>query len=65
MTDPYVPNSADWTQESCHFENPASISSHQRELDQHQILDSLASYPFPEIEIEYEGNPEPQISDSI
>jgi len=27
LTDPYIPNSADWTQESCHFGNPASISS--------------------------------------
>ena len=45
LTDPYIPNSADWTQESCHFGNPASISSYQPELDQYQILDSLTSYP--------------------
>ena len=42
------------TQESCHFENPASISSYQPELDQHPIPDTLASYPFPKIELEDE-----------
>ena len=26
LTDPYIPNSTDWTQESCHFGNPVSIS---------------------------------------
>ena len=25
LTDPYIPNSTDWTQESCHFGNPVSI----------------------------------------
>ena len=28
-------------------------------------IDILASYPFPEIEIEYESDPEPQVGDSI
>ena len=52
------------TQESFHFRNPASISSYQPELDQYQPLDSLASYPFPEIELEDECEPELQFSDS-
>ena len=52
------------TYESCHFENPASISSYQPELNQHQPLDSLANYPFPEIELEDECEPELQFSDS-
>ena len=51
------------TQESCHFGNPASISSYQPELDQHQPLDNLASYPFPEIELKDECEPELQFSD--
>ena len=49
LTNPYIPNSTDWTRESCHFGNLASISSYQPELDQYQILDSLTSYPIPEI----------------
>jgi len=52
------------THESCHFGNLASISSYQPELHQHQPLDSLASYPFPEIELEDECKLELQISDS-
>ena len=38
-------------QESCHFGNPASISSYQPEHDQNPIT-ILASYLFPEIELE-------------
>jgi len=45
------------THKSCHFGNPASISSYQPELDQHRPLDSLASYPFSEIELEDECEP--------
>ena len=26
LTDPYIPNSTDWTHESCHFGNSDSIS---------------------------------------
>ena len=52
------------TQESCHFGNLASILSYKPELDQHQILDSLISYPFSEIELEDECELELQISDS-
>jgi len=52
------------THESCHFGNLPSISSYQPELDQHRPLDSLASYPFPEIELEDECEPAFQFSDS-
>ena len=46
------------TQESSHFENPASISSYQPELDQPQPLDSLASYQILEIELADECEPQ-------
>ena len=69
LTDSYIPSSTDWTHESCHFGNPASISEHTFELDQspscESHLDILASYPFPEIEIEPECDPEPHVSNSI
>ena len=65
LTDPYIPNSTDWTQESCHFENPASIWSYQPELDQYHIPDILASYPFPEIELDLECDPDPHVSNFI
>ena len=69
LTDPYIPNSTDRTQESCHFGNPDSISEHTFKLDHtpsyERRLDILASYPFPEIEIEPECDPEPHISNSI
>jgi len=65
LTDTYIPNSTDCTKESCHFENPASISLYQPKLDQHHILDNLTSYPIPEIELEDEYEPELQFSDSI
>ena len=35
LTDPYISNSTDWTQELCHFRNSALILSYQPELDQH------------------------------
>ena len=69
LTNSYIPNSTDWTYESCHFRNPASISEHTFELAQspsyENRLDILASYPFPEIEIEYDSDPKPQVGDSI
>ena len=34
LTNSYIPNSIDWSQESCYFENQDSISSHPFELDQ-------------------------------
>ena len=58
------PSDVHMTQESCHFENPVSISSYQSELDQHRPLNSLASYPFPEIKLEDECEPTFQFSDS-
>ena len=67
LTDPYIPNSTDWTQESCHFRNPVSISSYQPELAQNfeNHPDILARYPFPKIELELESDLEPHVSDSI
>ena len=52
------PSDVHMTQESCHFGNPASISSYQPELDQYSIPDTLTSYPFPEIKLEDECEPE-------
>ena len=69
LTDPYIPNSTDWTHESCHFGNPDSISEHTFELDQtpsyESHLDILASYHFPEFEIEPECDPELPVGNSI
>jgi len=33
LTNPYIPNSIDWSQESCYFGNQDSISSHPFELE--------------------------------
>ena len=65
LTNPYIPNSTDWIQESCRFGNLVSISSYQPELHKHQPLDLLVSYPFPEIKLELESDPEPHVGDSI
>ena len=69
LIDPYIPNSIDWSQESCYFGNQDSISERAFELDQtpsyESCLDIVAIYPFPEIEIENECDPEPHVSDSI
>ena len=69
LTNPYILNSTDWTQESCYFGNQDSISEHTFELDQtpsyESHLDILANYPFPEIEIEPECDPEPHVCDSF
>ena len=65
LTNPYILNSIDWSQESYYFGNQDSISECTIELDQtpsyESRLDILASYPFPEIEIE----PEPPVGNSI
>ena len=57
------------TQESCYFRNQDLISPYPFELDQtpsfESFIDILVSYPFPEIELEYESNPEPQVGNSI
>ena len=52
------------TQESCYLGNQDSILSYQPELDQNQILNILASYPFSEIEFKNECEPESQFCDS-
>ena len=69
LTNPDISNSIDLDQDSCCFGNQDSISAHQFELDQHQILenyiDMLAEYQFPEIEIEHECDLEAQIDNSI
>jgi len=69
LTNPYIPNSIDWTQESCYFGNQDSILERTFELDQtpsyESCLDILASYPFHEIEIELECDPEPHVRNSI
>ena len=53
LINPYIPNSIDWTQKSCHFGNQDSISERTFELDQtpsyENHLDNLASFPFTEI----------------
>ena len=69
LTNPCIPNSTDWTQESCYFRNQDSISEHTFEIDQtpsyESRLDILTSYPFPEIEIEPKCDPEPHVSNSF
>ena len=53
-------------EESCSFENQGSISEQSFELAQTpNNIDSLASYPLPEIELENEYDHELQLSDSI
>ena len=63
LTNPYISNSIDWSQESYFFGNQDSISSHPFELDQNlsfeNHIDILASYLFSEIELEHECDPEP------
>jgi len=69
LTNPYIPNSTDWIQESCYFGNQDSISANPLKLDQtlrfENHINILASFSFSEIEIEHEFNPEPHVSDSI
>ena len=66
MTNLDISNSIDLTQDSCQFENQDSILAHPYELVQtSNPIDILASYHFPEIELEHEYDLEPQISNSI
>ena len=66
LTNSAIPNSIDLTQDSCHFENQDSISAHPSELVQtSNPIDILASYPFPEIELEHEYDPELPLGNSI
>ena len=56
-------------EESCCFGTQGSISAQSFELAQttnfESDIDSLASYPFPEIKLENEYDPKPQLVDSI
>ena len=69
LTNSYISNSIDWSQESCYFRNQDSISSHSFELDQTPSFESsiniLASYLFSEIELEHESDLVPQVGNSI
>ena len=69
LSNPYISNSIDWTQELCYFGNKASISSYSFELDQNQNfenhIDILASYPFSRIELELERDPDPPVDNFI
>jgi len=69
LTNSAIPNSIDLTQDSYHFGNQDSILVHPSELNQtsniENPIDILASYPFPEIELEHEYDPESQLGNSI
>ena len=55
LINPYIPNSIDWSQESCYFENQDLISECTFELDQTPSYENrlyiLASFPFPELKL--------------
>jgi len=65
LTIPDVSNHFVRAKESCYFGNQDSISAYPFELDQTSNFENpiniLASYHFPEIELENEYDPEPQI----
>ena len=67
VTNSAIPNSIDLTQDSCHFGHQVLISAHPSELVQTSNVKYLilASYPFPEIELEHEYHPELQLGNSI
>ena len=71
LTNSDISNSINLTQDSYCVRNQDSISAPPIELDQHQNqnfenrIDMLASYPFPEIELEHEYDPEPQLVNSV
>ena len=69
LTSSDVTNHPVRVEESCSLGNQDSISEQPLELAQtpnfKKDIDSLASFPFPEIELENEYDPEPQLSDSI
>ena len=69
LTSSDVTNHPVRVEESCSFGNQDSISEQPLELAQtpnfKKDIDSLASFPFPEIELENEYDPETQFSDSI
>jgi len=64
LTNPAMQHSIDMTQDSYHFGNQDSISAQPSELVQtSDPIDILASFPFPEIELE--NDPELSLDDSI
>ena len=66
LTSSDVTNHSVRADESGCLGNQGSISEQSFELTQTlNDIDSLASYPFPEIELENEYDHEPQLSDSI
>ena len=69
LTSSNVANHSVRAEESCCFGKQGSISAQSFELTQtlnfKSDINSLASYPFPEIELENEYDHEPQLSDSI
>ena len=66
MTNSAIPNSIDLTQDSCHFGHQVSILAHPYKVVQtSNPIDILASYPFPEIELKHEYDPESQLGNSI
>ena len=64
-----VANHSVRVEESCYFRKQDSTLAHPFELAQtsnfKNDIDSLASYPFFEIKLENEYDPEPQLGDSI
>ena len=58
LTNSYIPNPIDWTEELCYFGNQDSISAHPFKLNQTLSFESyiyiLASYPMLEIELEHD-----------
>ena len=69
LTNSGFSNSIDLTHDSCYFGNQDPISAYQFELDQiltfENPIDSLTSYPFPEIELENACDHEPQLGNSV
>jgi len=69
LTNPDISNSIDLDQDSCCFGKQDPISAYPSELNQtsnvENPIDNLASYYFPEIKLEHEYDPEPQLDNSI
>ena len=69
LTNPDISNSIDLDKDSCCFRNQDSILAHPLKLEQtsnfENPIDILANYPFPEIALEDEYDPETQLGNSI
>jgi len=67
LTIPDCPSHLDRNQESWYLGDLSqdSISSHQLELDQSQIFNKLASFPFNEIKLECECDLDPKLCDFV